>query len=242
MISADFTEADIAIWISVLKVLPHQDSTGFMEWFEGPLRRFFPFEKALLVQGELIAGEIRMSHWINSGHETRYLQQIAMSFELSQRGSVRWWLANQQPFGIDPACPDAFVTAFEVEEIRNFELGRIAAHGVINIKANAGSYFSFAGIPKPISDWHRGALRLIAPVLNDLFVAHLRAKSLLPGLALDCLTSRQRDIVRQLADGLPDKTIARNLGIAAKTVRNQLATIYCNVGVHNRAQLIALLR
>jgi DNA-binding CsgD family transcriptional regulator len=238
-----FTDTDLALWLDAVKAVPHHNVDGLLDWMAGPLQKFFPFERCFLVHGELTAGEIRMTHWLSCRHEERYLQQMASSFELSQRGSLRWWLQNQQPFGIDPEDPPIFATAFEVEELRSFGLGRIAAHGVVNIKANAGTYFSFTGIPRSLSGWHLDALRLIAPVLNDLFLAHARASQQQKQKpTLEELTPRQREIVRQLADGLEDKAIAKNVGIAEKTVRNQLAAIYAKTGIRTRAHLIAFLR
>ncbi|NKI70728.1 LuxR family transcriptional regulator [Collimonas pratensis] len=240
--SPQLTESDLALWLKALKAQPHHDPQRILEWIEGPLKNFFPFRRIILIYGELTAGEIKIIHWLSSGHEDRYLQQLATSFELSQRGALQWWLNNQQSFCIDPKNPPAFATPFELEEIISFDLGRIAAHGIVNIKANVGTYFSFAGIPTALSNWHKDALHLIAPVLSDLFIAYIRTKRRPPVFALEKLTLRQREIVRQLANGFDDKTIARNLNVTEKTVRNQFAAIYAKVGVSKRTQLIALLR
>lgn len=236
------SRTDLDQWLRAISVQPHDDPNRLLEWLEGPLKQFFPFDRCFLVHGELIAGQINMTHWLSCRHEDRYIQQLSSSFELSSRGSLRWWLLNQEPFGIDPNNPPDFATKFEVDELKSFGLGRIVAHGVVNIKANAGTYFSFTGIPRELSEWHLDALRLIAPTLNSLFLAHARAAHQPAGSNLEDLTQRQREIVVQLARGLDDKSIARNIGIAEKTVRNQLAAIYAKTGVRTRVQLIALLR
>lgn len=213
-----------------------------MDWVVGPLRAFFPFQQAFLCHGELVAGQIRVTHWKSVGHGPAYLEQLATTFELRQRGSLGWWLANRQPFAIDPHHPPPYSTTFEIEEIQAFSLRSIAAHGIINVKASAGTYFSFAGVGTP-SAWHIDALRLIAPVLNDLllgYVATQQAQALQKGLAV--LTPSQTTIVRHIVAGADDKSIARSLGIAEKTVRNQLTRAYAILGVHKRSQLIALLR
>ncbi|MGJ7497000.1 response regulator transcription factor [Variovorax sp. RT4R15] len=97
----------------------------------------------------------------------------------------------------------------------------------------------------PIGDLFRPsleALRLMAPVLNDLFLAHFANAHQQPPATFETLTPRQKAIVRHLATGIDDKTIARALGLAEKTVRNQLADIYARLGVHKRTQLIALFK
>lgn len=152
-----------------------------------------------------------------------------------------WWLVHRKPFYIDIDSPQAFASSFELEERQTFGLGNIAAHGVLNVKANAGTYFSFSGIPGRMSEWHLQALRLVTPVLNDLFLAYIAVDQPLT-FQLASLAPRQAAIVRQLATGADDKSIGRALGITAKTVRNQLTQIYAQVGVRTRLQLLSLIK
>lgn len=49
------------------------------------------------------------------------------------------------------------------------------------------------------------------------------------------LTVREGDVLGLLAQGLPNKGIARQLGISAKTVGNHVERIYIKLGVSNRA-------
>jgi len=51
------------------------------------------------------------------------------------------------------------------------------------------------------------------------------------------LTRRECDVVRLVCAGLTSKAIARRLGIAEKTVKNHLSSIYQRVGLTGRAQL-----
>ena len=50
------------------------------------------------------------------------------------------------------------------------------------------------------------------------------------------LTPRQLDAYRAAARGLPNKLIARELGVAESTVKTHLAAVYSVLGVHNRTQ------
>lgn len=234
------SEQDLADWALTLRCVP-TDAGDMMAWVEGPLREFFPFQRLFMAYGVLVAGEIKLQHYRASGHSADYLVQLATTFELKQRGSIAWWLANRQPFVIDPANPAPFVSAFELEEIESFDLGNVAGHGVLNPTANAGTYFGFTGVGVPPGPWHLDALRLIVPILSDLLTQdaahHARV---VPNMAQ--LTPRQVAIVRQLAMGANDKTIARRLGISEKTVRNQLSLVYSILNVHKRAELIAYMK
>ena len=50
------------------------------------------------------------------------------------------------------------------------------------------------------------------------------------------MNRRQRRILELLAQGLPNKEIARRLGIASSTVKNQLILVFDRLGVSNRTQ------
>jgi DNA-binding CsgD family transcriptional regulator len=52
------------------------------------------------------------------------------------------------------------------------------------------------------------------------------------------LTPREREVVRMVTDGYRVATIARELGLAASTVRNHLSAIFHKLGVANQSQLV----
>lgn len=234
--------SDLDRWLAAI-THPLARPDALLAWLEGPLRTFFPFKGLALGHGELVAGELRVTHLLTIGHEEEYLRQLATTFELPQRGSLQWWFAHRSPFVIDPRAPPAHASRFEIDEIDRFNLRNVAGHGVLNAKSNAGTYFGFAGVKEPLSEWHLEALRLMAPVLNDLLLAHIATKEAPPiHVRVKELSPRQQAIVRRVVDGLHDKRIAAELGISEKTVRNQLTAIYTRIGVHKRTQLIALFR
>lgn len=50
------------------------------------------------------------------------------------------------------------------------------------------------------------------------------------------LSPRQREILALLAQGQDNKTIARQLGISAKTVKNHLTAVFRRIHVESRTQ------
>ena len=54
----------------------------------------------------------------------------------------------------------------------------------------------------------------------------------------EALTARQFEILRLLSQGLESKQIGRELGISAKTVRNQASLMYAKLHVRDRAEAI----
>jgi DNA-binding NarL/FixJ family response regulator len=53
---------------------------------------------------------------------------------------------------------------------------------------------------------------------------------------LATLTARQADVYRAAARGLPNKLIARQLGIAESTVKTHLTSVFAALGVRSRAE------
>ena len=50
------------------------------------------------------------------------------------------------------------------------------------------------------------------------------------------LTGREREVLELLAEGLANKQIARRLGIAEKTVKAHLTSVFQRIGVTDRTQ------
>lgn len=75
---------------------------------------------------------------------------------------------------------------------------------------------------------HAPAAPAAAPPLVE---AEQHLSALVPGL-----TPRQVDVYRAAARGLPNKLIARELGIAEATVKSHLAAVYAVLGVRNRTE------
>lgn len=73
-----------------------------------------------------------------------------------------------------------------------------------------------------------------APVAGGHVLTELR---LVPQRLTDRLSLREREIADLIAEGRSHKEIARELGLAPATVRNQTARIYEKVGVSSRAAL-----
>jgi DNA-binding NarL/FixJ family response regulator len=54
------------------------------------------------------------------------------------------------------------------------------------------------------------------------------------------LTSREREVFELLANGMRPKQIARELVISPKTVASHLQSVLAKLGVHSRAEAIAI--
>jgi DNA-binding CsgD family transcriptional regulator len=59
-----------------------------------------------------------------------------------------------------------------------------------------------------------------------------------PDLQAEALTARELDVLELLAEGLPNKTIARRLGISDQTVKFHVASIMGKLGAANRTDAV----
>jgi DNA-binding CsgD family transcriptional regulator len=101
----------------------------------------------------------------------------------------------------------------------------------------------------PQRDPHKLPLAIPAPgqtvAEQDLMVrceplGDLLLLTIWPAGPLDRLTSREREIVFSIAQGLSFKQAARKIGVAPSTVANHLYRVYRKLGVYSRTELAAL--
>lgn len=83
---------------------------------------------------------------------------------------------------------------------------------------------------------------VLGPRIGSALVTALRrAPAHLPP-PFDQLTNRERDILARLAQGDNNAQIARRLGVAEKTIRNQLSAVFTKLGVTDRLQAALMAR
>ncbi len=81
---------------------------------------------------------------------------------------------------------------------------------------------------------------IVDTVLNSIPWLQSTAAEFLPPEAFLGITPRQRTVMLLLLDGLPRKTIARQLEIAEDTVSDHIKSIYTHFGVNSAGELAAL--
>jgi two-component system, NarL family, nitrate/nitrite response regulator NarL len=82
------------------------------------------------------------------------------------------------------------------------------------------------------------------PVPTDRLLARIRRlvgrQTMIAARVAEALTAREREVLSLLADGLQQDDIAARLFVAPKTVAKHIERILGKLGVHSRAQAIAL--
>jgi DNA-binding NarL/FixJ family response regulator len=120
-----------------------------------------------------------------------------------------------------PDLPIGILTVFESDE-------------VVQPALNAGAR---GYVPK---DSTAGELCEAAVALVDGKSAHLvpRKAAKSKGARIDSLTTRELEVLRALASGASYVTIARDLGISPKTLRNHISNTYHKLEIYDRAQAV----
>ena len=154
---------------------------------------------------------------------------------------------------LDMAMPDAFsivrnvvrdlkttkVVALGMPEVQS-EIITCAAAGVVGYVPRAGSLNDAVEAIRAVAN---GEVHCSPKAAGFLF-RHIAASSVeaTDGAADGGLTTRERQIMRLLQQGLTNKAISRNLGIEQATVKNHLHRIFSKLGVHRRTEAVSLLQ
>jgi DNA-binding NarL/FixJ family response regulator len=147
--------------------------------------------------------------------------------------------------------PDVVLMDISMPELNGVEATRriVAANEDVNIvvltsfadraeieaalDAGAIGYLLKDAEPEDVIRGVRSAARGESPIAPRVARTLLRARSERPSVQL---SERELDVLRCVAEGLPNKLIARRLGISEKTVKTHLTHVYEQIGVTDRTQ------
>jgi DNA-binding NarL/FixJ family response regulator len=102
------------------------------------------------------------------------------------------------------------------------------------LHAGAVGYVLKHAGPDELLDAIRAAARGDAPL--DPKAARVLLSSRRMGPAVHPLSAREEEVLRLVADGLPNKQIARKLTISERTVKAHLTNVFARLGVTDRTQ------
>lgn len=141
---------------------------------------------------------------------------------------------------ISQACPSAKIVMLTVSENEDDVFG--------SMQAGARGYLvkgiSSSELVRVISAVHRGELYVMPELAARVLQ---RPRTALPNRIngstdLSGLTSREDQIVRQLARGLTNKEIARQLNVSEKTIKHHMTNIMQKLNARNRVEVALVAR
>ena len=197
------------------------------------------------MNSELVAGALKRS---NSNFN---VQELTSNSSVAVRE-----LQDAQPdvAVISARLEDGPLTGFKIlHELRAFEpkipsvmlLDSIDRDLVIDaFRGGARGVFcrghSFNALPKCIRQVHKGQVWVSNLELEFLLelVISLRPLKIENRGGMARLTSRERDVVRLVADGMRNQDVALRLNLSEHTVRNYLILIFDKLGISSRVELV----
>jgi two-component system response regulator NreC len=202
--------------IRVLSIDPH-------ELFRQGLRALFSQTDDIELAGEAsdaVLGEVRAAEL----SPDLVLMEIAMpgpcSFETARR--IRKFQPNTQV---------AFLTAYDDEEYL-VESMRIGAAGYVLKNSPVPTLFT------AVRDMHRGGKFLSSRMLAYVVDEMRQRRGGVPQPRTHSLTSREREVVKLIAEGNSVKEVATQLNVSAKTVEAHKCNLMRKLDLHNKAQLV----
>ena len=203
--------------IRVLSIDPH-------ELFRQGLRALFSQTDDIEMAGEAsdaVLGEVRAAEL----SPDLVLMEVAMpgpcSFETARR--IRKF---------HPSTQVAFLTAYDDEEYL-VESMRIGAAGYVLKNSPVPTLFTAC------RDMYRGgkflSSRMLSYVVDEM---RQRGRGGVPQPRTHSLTSREREVVKLIAEGNSVKEVATQLNVSAKTVEAHKCNLMRKLDLHNKAQLV----
>jgi DNA-binding NarL/FixJ family response regulator len=124
------------------------------------------------------------------------------------------------------ACPQARVLVLTARADHGCVLGAL--------RAGADGFLLKHRDPDVVLDGIREVAAGGSPL--DPLASRVLLTDVRPQRRLDLLTGREREVLDLVADGQPNKVIARRLGISERTVKAHLTSVYHRLGVTDRTQ------
>lgn len=178
---------------------------------------------------------------LNFGFPMAYLREIRTEDGGISSPVMQKWIVEGRPQLYDAAT---IGSAFPPEWQRRFStfgLVNLAAHGLIDRRQRHMSYFNFCDMPGPLGSHQEFLLDILIPPLHAALLRVIEDAPPLgiePGATQTSLTSRERQLLQQLALGLDQQHIADSLNISEHTVRNHLRNLYTKLGVKKATQAL----
>lgn len=218
-------------------------------WLEGPLRhREWPLTMGAVhsVRGQaaLLAGALDAAQEALESAAAHHVRYPAPAFYADPRVA----LAGVHLRRHDPGRAWATVAPVLLEIARDGTPGRLLLEPAPLVDSllalcppKAPQAAQVAGLQQTLADWRSATAQPTAhPAAHTAADMPLRAEP--APLGPPGLTEREREVLELVAQGLPNKLLARQLSLSAHTVKRHIANILDKLDCDNRVQAAALWR
>lgn len=212
----------------------------FKNWIRETVRPLLPHGALACVHGRIYGLGLALDYVVTIDYPVEHLTTIRNASGHMDSPLARRWFEQQSPIFFDgdnpwPDLPDTWLGHY-----RNFGLVNTAADGVVDKINCIATYFSFCRLPSLDEKSLGTTFQTLTPLLHETFARVIRchrerAAPLVNYYSL--LTNREQEIVTWISHGKSNSEIAKLLGVAENTIRNQVSRILDKTGCSNRAGL-----
>lgn len=221
-----------------------RDKENFLAWMRTELQRIFPHQGMMCGIGSVGKEGVHVRHLVGHNVPQEYLRALQREDGQISSPVLRRWIRERQPILFDPDSwrVDDTVETGWLENLQRFGLGNMAAHGQSEIDGRNGSYFSFSGIPGPLTSHHAHLLKLLVPHMHNTLVRIFSEPHAIEGGAAPQsmpITAREKEILEWMSTGKTNGEIGQQLKISEATVKNHVHHILGRLKVRTRTEAVA---
>lgn len=208
------------------------------------LQEVLPHGAFVLVSAPVSTADGQTCAVFGSNVPDDYLDTLRRGDAWRRSPAARSWLASDEPGFFEPLGECRGVDAEWLERFSRSGLRNVMTCGVRQADPARTISFNFFRLPHRPQASHRQALKLAIPHLHHAVLRIPSADSAAPPPpgakgAGAALTPRECEVLHWVRQGKTNAEIAAILGVAYKTVKNQVQSILVKLRVNNRAQAVA---
>lgn len=216
--------------------------SDFEDLIKNELPLLFPFGILICGMGYITTeNTVHTFRILNFGFPLEYLHAIRTPDGGISSPVMQKWITTGKPQLYSAAEVDAELPEQWRERFQRFNLGNLAAHGLIDRRTRQMSYFNFCSMPLELNEHHAFLLEILIPSLHAALLQIIEEATPLgiePSANAPTLTERKLELLQLLAAGNDQINIADIMRISEHTVRNHLRNLYLKLGVNKATQAL----
>ncbi len=208
------------------------------------VRQFLDCEACTCAIGTMSHGGPRLFKMIFTTLPIEYIREMTLPDGTVRSPIFANWKKAHSVQIFDPRTNASMVDSAWLAAFRRYELGNLVATAVPDVEGNHATYFSFAGVHRPLGEVLVALLDFLAP---HLCVALLKVDARpLRAAHLPCeenhhaiLYVRQRQVLQLLAEGRSNSEIGDRLVTTEDNVKYHIKQILHRLHARNRTEAVA---
>ncbi len=208
------------------------------------VRQFLDCEAYTCAIGTMSHGGPRLFKVISTTLPIEYVREMTLPDGTVRSPIFANWKRAHSVQIFDPRKNASMVDSAWLAAFRRHELGNLVATAVPDVEGNHATYFSFAGVHRPLGEVLVALLDFLVPHLyaallrveaRPLRTAHLASDGNHHGI----LPDRQRQVLQLLAEGRSNAEIGDRLVTTEDNVKYHMKQILLRLDARNRTEAVA---